>query len=62
MSTTAPTKARAKKVKVASFLAIILGLLLWIVGFAAELDAVLALGPLLFFGGFFGFVVGRFME
>jgi uncharacterized membrane protein len=58
----APTNTRAKKVKLFSFLAIVLGLVLWIVGFAAELDAVLAHGPLLFFGGFFGFVVGRFME
>jgi len=52
----------ARKVKLVSFLCLIAGLFGWIGGAAVESDTVLVLGTLLFFGGFFGFVVGRFME
>jgi hypothetical protein len=62
MTTETKTHNSARKVKVVSFLCIVAGLFGWIIGAAVEADAVLVLGTLLFFGGFFGFVVGRFME
>ncbi len=62
MTTETKTRNSARTVKIVSTLCIVFGLLGWIGGYAAGLDAVLALGSLAFFGGFFGFVVGRFME
>lgn len=62
MSTEIKSRNSARIVKLVSFLCLIAGLLGWIGGAAVEADVVLVLGTLLFFGGFFGFVVGRFME
>jgi len=62
MTTETKSRNSARKVKIVSFICIVAGLLGWIVGFAAEIDPLLMLGVLSFFGGFFGFVVGRFME
>jgi hypothetical protein len=62
MTTEIKTNNSARKVKLISFLCLVAGLLGSIIGVAVEADAVLVLGTLLFFGGFFGFVVGRFME
>lgn len=63
MTTETTGNSKARKVKAISALILVAGLLIWIVGFAAEAPAiVVGLGSLAFFGGFFGFVVGRFME
>lgn len=53
----------AKRVKIISTLFIIGGLVAWIVCAATEAPAMqYNWGTLAFFGGFAGFVVGRFME
>lgn len=62
MTTETKTNSTARKVKLISFLCIILGLVAWIAGFATDVVPLGGLGALAFFGGFFGFVVGRFME
>lgn len=62
MTTETRTNSAARKVKIVSFLCILAGLIGWIVGTAVESNAAAMLGTLAFFGGFFGFVVGRFME
>lgn len=62
MTTETKSRNSARKVKVISALCLSAGLMAWIVGYAVEADAAILLGTLAFFGGFFGFVVGRFME
>lgn len=62
MTTETKSRNSARKVKVISALCIVAGLLGWIIGFAVDSAPAIMLGTLGFFGGFFGFVVGRFME
>lgn len=60
--TPAPNRA-AKRVKVISTLAIVGGMFAWIVCVGVEAPTpYYNIGAFAFFGGFAGFVVGRFME
>jgi hypothetical protein len=59
----APSKAaRVRRMKIVSGLAMSIGLPAWFIGHYADANAVSITGTLMFFVGFFGFVIARFRE